>query len=104
MRRAAKVDRNQAEVVSALRKAGASVTSLAAVGNGVPDLLVGHRGMTLLLEVKDSQRPPSGQVLTEDQQRWHQEWRGGPLAIVNDVESALRVLKVLEGSELSAPE
>jgi hypothetical protein len=41
MRRAAKIDANQPQIVEALRKAGATVHSLAAVGNGIPDLLVG---------------------------------------------------------------
>ena len=41
MRQAAKVDDNQAAIVEALRSLGASVESLAAVGKGVPDLLVG---------------------------------------------------------------
>ena len=46
MRRAARIDRNQPEIVKALRQVGAHVTSLAAVGDGVPDLLVGFQGMT----------------------------------------------------------
>lgn len=43
MRRAARTDANQTAIVEALRKCGASVQSLAAVGKGVPDLLVGLR-------------------------------------------------------------
>ncbi|HJP47915.1 hypothetical protein [Acinetobacter venetianus] len=45
MRRAAKIDANQTEIVKALRKFGASVQSLASTGKGCPDLLVGFRGM-----------------------------------------------------------
>lgn len=52
MRTAAKVDGNHAQIVSALRKAGIAVKSLAAVGKGVPDLLCAFRGTTVLLEVK----------------------------------------------------
>lgn len=97
MRRAAKVDRNQAEIVAALRKAGATVQSLAAVGDGVPDLLVGIRGVTLLVEVKDGNRPPSERRLTPDQLEWHGAWRGGALCVVTDVEGALRTLEVAHG-------
>jgi hypothetical protein len=43
----------------ALRSAGATVQSLAGVGKGVPDLLVGFKGQTLLFEVKDGFKPPS---------------------------------------------
>ena len=96
MRRRAKVDKNQVAIVEALRRCGASVTSLAEVGRGVPDLLVGHAGKTALMEVKNSDLPPSARGLTLDQQIWHAEWRGGTLAVVCDVESALRVLKVME--------
>ena len=48
-----RTDGNQAEVVAALQAYGASVQSLAGVGKGCPDLLVGFRGVTYLLEVKD---------------------------------------------------
>jgi Holliday junction resolvase len=96
MRRAAKVDANQEQVVEALRAAGASVQTLAAVGKGVPDLLVGYQGKTLLLEVKDGRRPPSERRLTEDQLKWHGAWRGGPLAVVDGPEAALRMLGVMK--------
>ena len=96
MRRAAKVDANQEAVVSALRAAGATVQSLAAVGKGVPDLLVGHKGKTLLIEVKDGRKAPSAQRLTEDQLRWHGAWKGGSLAVVDGPEAALRMLGVIK--------
>lgn len=98
MRRAAKVDANQAEVVKALRAAGATVQSLAAVGDGVPDLLVGIAGKTALIEVKDGAKVPSAQRLTSDQLAWHGAWQGGTLATVNSVESALRVLGVMKAA------
>jgi hypothetical protein len=96
MRRAAKIDANQEQVVQALRAAGATVQSLAGVGVGVPDLLVGYQGKTILLEVKDGRKVPSARRLTEDQLKWHGAWRGGPLAVVDGVDAALRVLGVLK--------
>jgi Holliday junction resolvase len=96
MRRAAKIDANQTQVVEALRAAGATVQSLAAVGQGVPDLLVGFQGKTVLLEVKDGRKPPSERRLTEDQLKWHGAWRGGPLAVVDGVDAALRVLGAIK--------
>lgn len=95
MRRAAKTDANQDSVVSALRAAGATVQSLAAVGKGVPDLLVGYKGQTLLMEVKDGRKPPSAQKLTEDQLTWHGNWKGGALAVVDGPEAALRMIGVI---------
>lgn len=94
--RAARIDANHEQVVSALRAAGASVQSLAGVGKGVPDLLVGFQGKTLLMEVKDGKKTPSERRLTEDQLKWHGAWRGGPLAIVDGVDAALRMLGVMK--------
>ena len=96
MRRAAKIDANQPAIVDALRACGAIVQSLAAVGNGCPDLLIGYRGRTILVEVKDGSKVPSAQKLTLDQLLWHASWSGGSLAVVNDLESALRILKVID--------
>lgn len=92
MRQAAKIDANQAAIVGALRAIGCTVVSLAAVGRGVPDLLVGKAGRTYLMECKDGAKPPSARRLTEDQLTWHGAWRGGPLAVVCDVESAIRAV------------
>lgn len=96
MRRRARTDANQAEIVSALRQAGAFVQSLAEIGDGCPDLLVSHTSKTFLLEVKDHSKPPSKRQLTLEQMRWHGAWRGGALAIVCDVESALRAVEALQ--------
>lgn len=67
MKRAAKVDDNQAVIVAALRKAGCHVTSLAPVGQGVPALLVGHRGAWHVLEVKCPDKTPAHRQLTPRQ-------------------------------------
>lgn len=93
-RRAAKVDANQVAVVSALRKIGATVQPLHMVSDGCPDLLVGYRAHTYLLEVKDGAKVPSARRLTPDQQQWHRDWQGGTLAVVCDVESAIRAVSL----------
>jgi hypothetical protein len=88
MRRAAKVDANQADIVAALRKIGASVQPLHSVGQGCPDILVGWRGMNTILEIKDGRKPPSARKLTDDQVIWHEGWRG-QVAVVETVEQAI---------------
>lgn len=93
--RACKVDANHVAVVAALRKAGATVQSLAGVGKGVPDLLVGIRGKTALFEVKDGAKVPSARKLTDDQLKWHAAWQGGTLSVVDGPEAALRMLAVM---------
>lgn len=94
MRRAAKVDENQRAIVIALRQAGASVEFLSAVGRGVPDLLVGHRLQTHLLEVKDGGKSASRRQLTADQRYWHLWWTGRPPVVVLTPEEALAAIGV----------
>ena len=94
MRRAAKIDANQPEIVAALRKVGAQVTSLAAVGEGVPDLLVGFRGETVLIEVKDGSKVKSARQLTDDQIEWHAAWQGGRCVVAGSIAEALAAIGV----------
>ena len=63
-------------IVRALRDAGATVRSLAAVGDGCPDLLVGFRGANYLIEVKDPAQDPNKRKLTPKQAVFFNEWRG----------------------------
>ena len=91
MRRAAKTDDNQAEIVAALRKIGATVQPLHAIGQGCPDILVGWRGMNTILEIKDGKKPPSARKLTEDQEKWHAAWRG-QVTVVETVEQAIEAV------------
>ena len=95
MRRASRVDENQAEIVKALRKAGATVRIITQ-GEGIPDLLVGFKGETMLFEVKDGDKPPSARTLTKMEQDFFHEWRGGICAIVESVDDALRILEGVE--------
>ena len=93
MRRAARVDANQAEIVAALRQAGASVWII-----GIPvDLLVGFRGMTIAVEIKTitGKRAPKPSKHTALQREFMATWRGGPVATVTDVEGALRAVGAL---------
>ncbi len=92
MRRAARVDENQGLIVKALRACGATVRIITQ-GDGIPDLLVGYRGHTILMEVKDGNKPPSARQLTTAEQIFFDQWTGGKLFIVNSVEEALDVLK-----------
>lgn len=86
MRYAARVDANQEQIVSALRSAGAYVWII-----GLPvDLLVGYNNHTFLVEIKHG----SGKRLTKLQQDFFENWTGGTLCRVNDVESALHMIGV----------
>jgi len=96
--RVARVDANQAAIVGALRAVGATVTVTARLGEGFPDLAVGFRGVTYLLEVKDGAKRPSERKLTEAEADWHASWRG-QVAVVESVEDALAVIGAVCGGK-----
>ena len=95
MRYANRIDANQNKIVDALRKAGA-VVRIISQGDGIPDLLVGYQGFTILMEVKDGDKPPSARKLTEAEQKFFDEWDGGMLVVINSVEEALEILSRCE--------
>lgn len=95
MRTRARIDDNQNDIVDALRKAGASVEpALARLGGGIPDILVGIRGVNAIFEIKDGGKSPSRRRLTGDEAEWHAAWRG-KVHIVESVEHALATLASL---------
>jgi hypothetical protein len=95
MRRAAKRDANQPEIVAALRKIGVFVVDLASAGDGIPDLLCGWHGSWKLVEVKDGSKPPCERQLTPDQIKFHAVCaeRGLPCFVVNSVDEALSLFR-----------
>lgn len=95
MRYANRIDANQNKIVDALRKAGA-VVRIISQGDGIPDLLVGYKGYTILMEVKDGGKVPSARKLTEAEQKFFDDWRGGMLVVINSVEEAIETLKRCE--------
>jgi hypothetical protein len=105
VRRAAKVDRNHSEIAGAFVALGCSVRSLAAVGGGMPDLIVSVPGFCMMVEVKDGEKPPSARKLTEDQVKFHAEWQG-PLSTVRDldgVEVAVKFMRAMSGKLKQSP-
>lgn len=97
MRHRAKTDANQAAVVAALRRIGASVRSTASIGDGFPDLAVGYRGQNFLLEVKDGSKSPSRRELTDDEKRFSLEWRGH-YAVVTSANDAIAIVTAWQGN------
>jgi hypothetical protein len=88
MRHAARIDVNQTQVVVALRAAGAYVWII-----GLPvDLLVGYKGHTMLMEIKDGPK----KRLTALQEAFFAKWAGGTLVRVDGPDAALRALKVID--------
>ena len=84
MRRAAKVDDTQPEIVKALRKIGAAVEYI----KKPLDLLVCFRGVTALMEVKNRDGKDE---LTKDQIEFIARWPG-KIHIVYTPQEAVRAL------------
>ena len=97
MRRRAKVDGNQARVVTALRCVpGVSAEpGLSRLGQGWPDLLVGYQVKTWPVELKDSAQPASKRKLTEDEVRWAERWRGSYI-LATDAETILKQIGAMD--------
>ena len=96
MRRAARRDANEKEVITALREAGAFVKAVN--DEGLFDLIVGYIGPSgcehvLFLEVKDGAKPPSARALTPAEAKFHEEWPLSNLHIINSVEEAIALLR-----------
>ena len=66
MRRAARADANQPEIVEALRSIGCHVEHTHQL-KGLFDILVGYRGKLFIMEIKDGSKPPSATKLTPDE-------------------------------------
>ena len=90
-RRRAKVDKNQAEIVEALRKVGAVVKHVHQLKN-LFDILVFYRGETYCVEIKSSRKSK----LTEGELECKQDLESVGVAywVVYDVDDAMRILGI----------
>ena len=74
MRKKARVDANQKEIVQQLRKLGVSVLHTHQLGRGAPDLVLGYRNDNFLVELKDGNKTKSQQKLTPDEIEFQEKW------------------------------
>ena len=94
MRRAARIDAPQPDIVRALRRCGYVVHITSTAGEGYPDLTVGCPwGEIVLIEIKDGDKPPSAQKLTPDQVEFHQRWHRFPVLTVISVRDCFEQLE-----------
>jgi len=87
---ASRTDANQKAIVAGLRAVGATVQDLHAVRHGCPDIAVGFRGATYLIELKTDNGS-----LTDDEDRWIFDWRG-QVAIAYTLADALAIIGAVE--------
>ena len=96
MRRAARIDANQPEIVQQLRSVpGVKVCITSQVGGGFPDIIIGYHGANYLIELKDSNKPPSKRKLTPAEKKWHKMWSGyGQIATCITFEECLEAIGI----------
>lgn len=102
--RRGKQDANSSAIIAALKRCGASVVDLHAVGGGVPDILVGFRigpliGGThesmLLMEIKTAKARPTQNAATwQKQLAFARDWRGTPVVTVRNEAEALAAIGI----------
>lgn len=84
MRRAARRDVAEPEVVTTLRGCGFSVYPM----DRPVDLLVGFRGMTHLVEVK-TKGTQYGKKLNDNQAHFSEVWRGSKVVVLKTAQDAM---------------
>lgn len=93
----ARVDANQPLVVSQFRELGCSVFPLHLVGKGFPDIIIAKHGVNVLVEIKDGSKAPSKRVLTDDEKKFHDNWKGW-VAIVENFTDVLNLVHDIKSS------
>lgn len=84
-------DENHADIVAALSRLGPEPIDTTKIGAGFPDLVWPLQGQTILIEVKG----PDGN-LTLPQERFHSEWRGGPLYVIQYAEDIPKLIEAIQ--------
>lgn len=99
MRRAAKIDANQPALVGALRSMGATVEITSSAHDGFPDIVVGYRGVTVLVEIKDGSLAPSKRKLTPAQIELHNRFAGAITIIETLGQAALLIQRMRDAAD-----
>ncbi len=88
-----KLDANSSAIVAALKRCGASVIDMHAVGGGVPDIVCGYHGRNVLMEIKARPKATNAGV-RERQEAFAREWRGDPVVTVHSQAEALAAIGI----------
>mgnify|MGYP003340286181 CR=1 FL=1 len=89
---ARRVDVNQSELIKVFKQLGCSVFDTSRVAGGFPDLMIGKNKKTVLVEIKSSEKAK----YTAAQELFMMNWRGSTVVRINDIEGAIRLVKLLD--------
>ena len=96
MRRAARIDRNQPEIVKAIRQLGATFQHTHQIP-GALDGIIGYRGVDQRVEIKDPDQPKSARKLTPKEQQTFDEWHGREPVIIETYDDVIAILAEMAG-------
>ncbi len=92
-RRAAKIDVNQPEIVAAFRRLGWSVLIISQLKKCC-DIFVAKGGVTIAVEIKDGEKPPSARKLSEGEQDFKGNWLGR-WELIESVDDVIELNKII---------
>jgi hypothetical protein len=87
-----RVDKNQTQIVDLAKKLGYYVAHTYAVGSGFPDLVLGKKGLNILIEIKDGYK----KQLTPSQKIFHTEYLGA-VYVIHSIDEFICLDKKLFG-------
>ena len=88
--RAKKIDKNQPQLIKELKAAmpEASVENLSSQGNGMTDILVGWKGLSIPMEIKGDKGR-----LTQAQKDFFARYQGHAVVVRNSTEAAAEIAR-----------
>ena len=93
MRTAARVDKNQKQIIKDLRALpGVDVAPTHMIGKGFVDIVVGYRWENFLIEIKNPDVNAYERRLTPDEQRFHDRWPG-QVGVAETLEHCLNIIR-----------
>ncbi len=91
--RSARTDNNQQDIINFFRDNGCVVAVTSSAHDGFTDIVIGYGGLTVLVEIKDGNKPSSQRKLTKKQKPFHENWIDtGAITVVESVEDASDLL------------
>lgn len=94
MRKAARVDDNQKEIVKQLRQIpNLSIAITSQLGKGFPDFIIGYKSLNYMIELKDGSKVESKRKLTPDEVIFHESWKG-QINVCNNIEEIFKLIGI----------
>lgn len=90
MRYAARKDSNHNAIANAATKLGASVFDTSRLGDDFPDMVIGYRGHTIIVELKTA----TGK-LSAGQKYLAETWKGSPIRVWRTIDDVIADLTSL---------